>query len=326
MKKTRKINNLLIEINEDKKQLLPLFVLFLLDFVISKIIFTQELDVICATGGVAAAIIGGLSLAHTVYSSERNRSDAQDMAESAEEQRLIDQGKLEEALKDYENIQFENPYKDMENVFEDITVNQQQAQFQAEQGAQQRANILGSLREAAGASGIASLAQAMANQGQIQAQRISADIGKQEAMNQKLIAQGAQAADLAERKGSAMLQQMELDKQSTMLSMQFGQTAGSNQAYQQSLANQMMVQTAGQQAVASSMGNFAGSLMELDLDTSNNNTTTDTTQARLADNSTINTGDFTGIDGDLPVNPSLGDWATINGVLKQYKGNGIWEE
>ena len=59
----------------------------------------------------------------------------------------------------YENIQIKNPYEGMENVYEDLTVNQQQAQFEAQQGMQQRANIMQGLRGAAGASGIAGLAQ-----------------------------------------------------------------------------------------------------------------------------------------------------------------------
>ena len=90
----------------------------------------------------------------------------------------------------YENM--ENKYKYTENVYEDLTVNQQQAQFQAQQGSQQRANIMQSMKGAAGGSGIAALAQSMANQGQLQTQKISASIGMQEAQNQKLKAQGAQ--------------------------------------------------------------------------------------------------------------------------------------
>ena len=48
------------------------------------------------------------------------------------------------------------------------------------------------LKGAAGGSGIAGLAQSLAGQGQLQAQQISASIGQQEAMNQRLRAQGAQ--------------------------------------------------------------------------------------------------------------------------------------
>ena len=51
-----------------------------------------------------------------------------------------------------------------ENVYEDITVNTQQADFMAEQQAQNQANIMQGLQGAAGGSGIAGLAQALANQ------------------------------------------------------------------------------------------------------------------------------------------------------------------
>ena len=100
--------------------------------------------------------------------------------------------------KAYKDIEFKNPYagmknqfEGMENVMEDVTVNLQQAQFQAQQGAQQRANIMNVMRGAAGGSGIAALAQSMANQGQLQAQQISASIGQQEAALQRATAQEA---------------------------------------------------------------------------------------------------------------------------------------
>ena len=74
----------------------------------------------------------------------------------------------------------ENQYEGMENRFEDMTVDMQAAEFQAQQGQQQRANILQSLRGAVGTSGIAGLAQSLANQGALQAQQISAGISQQE--------------------------------------------------------------------------------------------------------------------------------------------------
>ena len=108
---------------------------------------------------------------------------------------------MEAQKQQYKNQQFTNPFANMQNVYEDLTVNQQQAQFQAQQGAQQRANIMQGLRGAAGSSGIAGLAQVLANQGQLQTQRISASIGQQEAMNQRLAAKGAMAVQTAERQG-----------------------------------------------------------------------------------------------------------------------------
>ena len=70
----------------------------------------------------------------------------------------------------------ENMYQGMENRFEDMTVDMRAADFQVQQGQQQRANILQSLRGAAGGSGVAGLAQALANQGQLQTQQIAAGI------------------------------------------------------------------------------------------------------------------------------------------------------
>ena len=57
-----------------------------------------------------------------------------------------------------------NLYANMENAYEDLTVNQQAAQFQAEQNQASQANIMSSMAGAAGGGGIAALAQTMANQ------------------------------------------------------------------------------------------------------------------------------------------------------------------
>jgi len=70
----------------------------------------------------------------------------------------------------------ENLYEGMENRFEDMTVDMRAADFQAQQGQQQRANIMQGLRGAAGTSGIAGLAQAMAGQGALQSQQIAAGL------------------------------------------------------------------------------------------------------------------------------------------------------
>tara|TARA_R100000005_G_scaffold95703_1_gene78331 strand:- start:3 stop:905 length:903 start_codon:yes stop_codon:yes gene_type:complete len=105
---------------------------------------------------------------------------------------------FEDIKTDYSN-QFENitnPYANIEldtqNVYEDLTVNRQAAEFAKQQSLQTQANIMQNLQGAAGGSGIAGLAQAMANQGQLQAQQASASIGQQEAANQRLAAQGAE--------------------------------------------------------------------------------------------------------------------------------------
>ena len=150
----------------------------------------------------------------------------ENLAFQKEQQRKLD------AQKDiYRAMEFKNPYA--ENVYEDLTVNLQQAEFQAQQGAQQRANIMQGLRGAAGSSGISGLAQVLANQGQLQAQQISGSIGMQEAQNQKLAAQGAMQVQA----GEAMLQTMEMDRQATLLGISMGESAGANAAAAQAQSN-----------------------------------------------------------------------------------------
>jgi len=125
----------------------------------------------------------------------------------------------------------------MENTAEDLTVNQQQAQFEAQQGAQQRANIMSNMAGAAGGSGVAGLAQAMANQGQLATQRASASIGQQESANQRMSAQQAARNQQLERQGrlqvqqgAANVQQMKMDKQATMLGMSMQQVGNAQDA------------------------------------------------------------------------------------------------
>jgi len=171
--------------------------------------------------------------------------DAVEAAEKAAKDQMTDykaqqataKAAVEKQKQAYKDIEITNPYANIENpyaenVYEDLTVNQQQAQFQAQQGQQQRANIMGGLRGAAGGSGIAGLAQAMANQGQLQTQQISASIGAQESQQQQLKARGAAAVDLQERQGEAMVQQAESGRVSTLLGMEYGELQGAQAGVQ----------------------------------------------------------------------------------------------
>jgi len=157
-------------------------------------------------------------------------ADAQMKGYKAQQQTAM--ASVEKQKQAYKNFEFENPYANMENTYEDMTVNQQQAQFQAQQGNQQRTNIMQGLRGAAGGSGIAGLAQAMANQGQLQTQQISASIGAQESQQQQLKARGAAAVDLQERQGEAMVQQAESGRVSTLLGMEYGELQGAQAGVQ----------------------------------------------------------------------------------------------
>ena len=79
-----------------------------------------------------------------------------------------------------------NLAKNMENTMEDLTVNTQAAEFQAQQQASGFANTMDNLSGAAGGSGIAALAQSLAGAQSNAAMQSSADIGRQEASNQAL--------------------------------------------------------------------------------------------------------------------------------------------
>ena len=113
------------------------------------------------------------------------------------------------------------------------------------------------LRGAAGSSGIAGLAQAMANQGQLQTQRISASIGMQESRNKLAVAGASSSIQSAERQGDQYVQQAQMDRQATLLGMQMGQTTGANLAASQAQANQMNASSSQNQALISGLANVA---------------------------------------------------------------------
>ena len=123
-----------------------------------------------------------------------------------------------------------NPYANMENVYEDLTVNTQAADFAAQQQAQGMANTMDQFAGAAGGSGIAALAQAMAGQQAINAKRASVDIGQQERSN--LMAERGMASQLQaqEREGELLSRQMENQKVNTLLGMSQGRLGAARQA------------------------------------------------------------------------------------------------
>ena len=84
----------------------------------------------------------------------------------------------------FEMADTSNLYKNMENTMEDLTVNTQQADFQAQQANQGIANTMNAMQGAAGGSGIAAMAQAMAGQQAQNMRQASVSIGQQEQANQ----------------------------------------------------------------------------------------------------------------------------------------------
>lgn len=119
----------------------------------------------------------------------------------------------------YETFEFKDPSAQMTNPFEDLTVNQQQAQFQAQQQQQGLASTLSGMQAAAGGSGIAALAQAMAGQQSQNLQAASASIGQQESANQMAAARGAQNLQAQRAAGQQYVQEQEFGRTETLLGM-----------------------------------------------------------------------------------------------------------
>ena len=173
------------------------------------------------------------------------------------EEQAIQRELLEEQKDKYRQFEFKNPYADMknqfegmENFYEDMEVDMRAANFQTQQMQQQQANIMQALRGSAGGSGVAGLAQALANQGALQSQQIAAGISQQERAGnlmarqasmqlQMLERQGAGQADMTQRGGAAMVQSAEMGRQSTLLGIEYGGMAGANAGVQAAYANQM---------------------------------------------------------------------------------------
>ena len=178
-----------------------------------------------------AVIVGAGVLKH--ISGKKAQKAAEAKAEEAK-------AEMEQNKAAYMDLDTSNPYKDYQsqltNVYEDMTVNQQQAEFQKQQQEQQRANIMQSLQGAAGGSGIAALAQSMASQGSLQAQQAAASIGAQESQQQQLKAQGEQIvqegrqAAMGKRiEGDIMSRDMERNKVMTLMGMSQQEMAAYNQ-------------------------------------------------------------------------------------------------
>ena len=148
------------------------------------------------------------------------------------EEQAIQRELLEEQKDKYRQFEFENPYanmknqfENMENFYEDMEVDMRAANFQTQQMQQQQANIMQTLSGAAGGSGIAGLAQSLAQQGQIAAQKQSADIGRQEAQNQ--MAERRMAGDIQakEREGEMISRRQQTEQTGTLLGMAQERTA-----------------------------------------------------------------------------------------------------
>ena len=204
--------------------------------------FTITAIVGIGIAATAATAKLGMALAGRKKRIEEQKAAKEQMQERMGEYENLDTSNL------YANV--ENQYTNMENTYEDLTVNQQQVQFEAQQGMQQRANIMSQMKGTAGSSGIAGLAQAMANQGQLATQRASASIGAQESKINMLQAGEAGRLQQLERAGEATAEGLSLggasqargldwSKTGTLLGMSQQRVGAANLARAQAKAQQM---------------------------------------------------------------------------------------
>jgi len=184
--------------------------------------------------GVGVNILGGL-----FGRKKRRREKREALAE------------MKQMKAEYMNLDFSNPYANLENPYEDLTVNLKQAEFMAERQNQQQANTLAALRGAAGSSGVAGLAQAVYNQKVKKKQQAAASIGLQESKNQILSAKGDLAVQSAERKGELMRRKLEQQRTETLYAMAMNRSAAALQA-----SNNVTKSIIG--GIGSSFASFAG--------------------------------------------------------------------
>jgi len=170
--------------------------------------------------GAATQVLGGLTgIASGIIGGGKRREEQR----KAEKELAINKAR-------YENLDTSNLAANMENTYEDLTVNTQQADFQAQQQQQALSNTMSSMQGAAGGSGIAALAQAMAGQQSQNLQQASASIGQQEAANQKMAAQGASQVQSAQISGAADARAAEAAKTETLLGMSQNRLQAANEA------------------------------------------------------------------------------------------------
>ena len=177
--------------------------------------------------GSAATPMGiGLSLAGSVIGAiGARKAQRKEKKEAQKAKKELD--KQKEA---WMQLDTSNPYLNMENTMEDLTINQKQSQFQKQQFQQSQANILDSLRGAAGGSGVAALAQQMAQSGQLASQQSAADIGRQEAANQQAERAMAGQLQVQERQGEIYSRGLKKEQQETLFGMAQQEYAGKKEA------------------------------------------------------------------------------------------------
>ena len=146
----------------------------------------------------------------------------------------------------FKDFTFQNKFAGLENVAEDLTINQQATQFQAQQTDQALAQ---SLQAATMAGGGAGGAQAIANAALQSKQGISASIAQQEQANQMMRVKQESMNQFREATGADDMQLRNYDRSQQLLNMAAGRN---NQA--------MAAKSAATSALVGGIGNAVGGI------------------------------------------------------------------
>lgn len=133
----------------------------------------------------------------------------------------------------FQNQEFSNEFANLENTAEDLTVNQQASQFQAQQADAALAQGLDAIVASGGGGGGAQAIAAAALQSKA---GISSDLAKQESMNQAMRAQQAASLQRDEAQGADDLQLRNYTKSQQLLNMASGRKNAADAAREKATA------------------------------------------------------------------------------------------
>lgn len=153
----------------------------------------------------------------------------------ANKRRRAAQAAYERSMQQYRAQDTSNLYANLENPYEDLTVNQQAAQFQAREQQRGMADMMSRFQETSQGGDISAFAQVLANQQAQNLQRASASIAQQEAANQRMAAQGAMQVQGMERAGAERARAFKGNILGTELGMNMQMLAGAQAARNQAL-------------------------------------------------------------------------------------------
>jgi len=204
-----------------------------------------------AAGAVSGTLKGISNIASSIIGSRARKIEEREA-----------RAEFEQRKSQYDSFQFTNPYANMQNTFEDMTVNQQQAQFQAQQQQQALASTMSGMQQAAGSSGIAALAQTLAQQQSTNLQQASASIGAQEQKIQMARAQQEGVNQALAAKGAKMVEDQNFGRLSTQLEAsgirKREAEAARAAATQQLIGGITQVATAGLDSLSGNSGDSSG--------------------------------------------------------------------